>query len=114
MERSIIYALERVGCPTITLKMEQRIKHLYEGKDVFLWLPTGFGKSLCYEVLPFVLDDKLGRHGSVVIVKIQVSCCEKLLWSGPYSVRRGTIELVSLLLLSSLLFRRKEAYEALT
>ena len=66
----ITYALERVGCPAIALKTEQRdcIKHLYEGKDVFLWLPTGFGKSLCYEVLPFVLDDKLGRHGSVVIV----------------------------------------------
>ena len=29
---------------------------------------TGFGKSLCYEVLPFVMDDKLGRHGSIVIV----------------------------------------------
>ena len=70
MERSITYALERVGCPAIALKMEQRdcINHLYEGKDVFLWLPTGFGKSLCYEVLPFVMDDKLGRHGSVVIV----------------------------------------------
>ena len=70
MERSITYALERVGCPAIALKTEQRVclKHLYEGKDVFLWLPTGFGKSLCYEVLPFVFDDKLGRHGSVIVV----------------------------------------------
>ena len=74
--RSITYALERVSCSAIALKTEQRdcISHLYEGKDVFLWLPTGFGKSLCYEVLPFVIrdgDDKLGRHGSVVIV---ISC----------------------------------------
>ena len=85
MEHSIMYALERIGCLAIALKTEPRdcIKYLYEGKDVFLWLPTGFGKSLCYEVLPFVLDDKVGRHGSVVIVKIQVSCCEKLLWSEP-------------------------------
>ena len=68
MEHSITYSLERVGCPAITLKTEQRdcIKYLNEGKDIFLWLPTG--KSLCYEVLLFVLDDKLGRHGSVVIV----------------------------------------------
>ena len=27
-----------------------------QGKDVFLWLPARFGKSLYYEVLPFVFD----------------------------------------------------------
>ena len=38
------------------LKDEQTacVKAIYEGKDVFFWLPTGFGKSMCYEVLPFV------------------------------------------------------------
>ena len=44
------------------------IKYIYERKDVFLWLPTGFGKSLCYRVLPFVFDDKLGRNNSIAIV----------------------------------------------
>ena len=45
------------------LKSEQieAIQHLYNGKDVFLWLPTGFGKSICYEILPFIMDYKLGR-----------------------------------------------------
>ena len=70
MDRSISYALEKVGCSSVALKCEQLlcIKHIYERNDVFLWLPTGFGKSLCYEVLPFVFDDKLGRSNSVVIV----------------------------------------------
>ena len=64
MDHSILYALERLGCASVTLKDEQIacVKAICEGKDVFLWLPTGFGKSMCYEVLPFVLDDKLGRH----------------------------------------------------
>ena len=35
---------------------------------MFLWLPTGFGKSLCYEVLPSMFDDKLGKDNSVIIV----------------------------------------------
>ena len=41
---------------------------MYEGKDIFLCLPTGFGKLNCYEVLPFVLDVKLARVDSVVSV----------------------------------------------
>ena len=42
----------------MTLKTEQiaSIMAVCNGKDVFVWLPTGFGKSLCYEVLPFVMD----------------------------------------------------------
>ena len=37
------------------------IKALYDGEDVFLWLPTGYGKSICYQVLPFLFDYKLKR-----------------------------------------------------
>ena len=66
----VLYALERLGCASVTSKDKQTacVKAIYEGKDVFLWLPTGFGKSMCYEVLPFVFDDKLGRRDSLVIV----------------------------------------------
>ena len=28
---------------------------------MFVWLPTGFGKSVCFELLLFVYDHKLGR-----------------------------------------------------
>ena len=37
-----------------------------------MWLPTGFGKSMCYQALPFVFDAKNGRqtglNASVVLV----------------------------------------------
>ena len=70
VDSALSYALQRLGCEAMMLKPQQResVKSVYEGKDVFLWLPTGFGKSLCYEVLPFVFDVKLARLDSVVIV----------------------------------------------
>ena len=59
------YALSKVGKGGLVLKKEQlqTIRNLYNGKDVFLWLPTGFGKSICYEVLPFLFDYKSSRAG---------------------------------------------------
>ena len=31
-------------------------------------LPTGYGKSICYALLPFVFDWLLGRNDSLVVV----------------------------------------------
>ena len=48
------------GKGDFTLKAEQLgvIKCIYNGKDILLWLPTGYGKSICYESLPFVFNYK--------------------------------------------------------
>ena len=58
---SVTYALQKLGTPDLVLKPEQRtaINAVYNGRDVFVWLPTGFGKSLCFHTLPFVFDYKL-------------------------------------------------------
>jgi len=62
----LAFALERIGKQQLKLKREQvaSIRHVYDGKDVFVWLPTGFGKSICFECLPFVFDFKHNRTGS--------------------------------------------------
>lgn len=54
----------------LELKKEQleAIKSLVAGKDVFVALPTGFGKSLCFAVLPSVFNTLNGSDSSIVIV----------------------------------------------
>ena len=51
-------ALSCLGQEDIVLKEKQSeaIKSIYEGKDVFAWLPTGYGKSL---LLLFLFYDRL-------------------------------------------------------
>ena len=75
-DKALKFALCCIGEGDFTLKAEQldAIKCIYDGKDVFLWpSTTGFGKSICYETLPFVFNYKYSDGGtgggcSVVLV----------------------------------------------
>ena len=59
---ALSYALRRLKMTRITVKEEQcsSVRAVYEGSDVFVWLPTGYGKSLCYQALPFLMDYRKG------------------------------------------------------
>ena len=46
----------------------QAVRHIYKGRDVFLWLPTLFCKSICHEVLPFLLNCKLVKSESSIVI----------------------------------------------
>ena len=54
------------------LKDEQKkaLHSFVSGKDVFVTLPTGYGKSLCYALLPIVFDKIQGIAESRSIVMV--------------------------------------------
>ena len=60
------HGLRCTGKSSLTLKLQQlkAVRHVYNGKDIFLWLPTGCGKSVCYKLLLFVMDYKRGKRVS--------------------------------------------------
>ena len=68
MELSIEKASKRLGFSSLRAQQKRAIVSFMEGNDVFVSLPTGSGKSLCFALLPFAFDEFLGREGSIAIV----------------------------------------------
>ena len=73
---SVSFALSSINQDHIVLWQKQLevLQSVYGGHDVFAWFPTGYGKSLCYQLLPYMFDVKLGltkaapSESSVVLV----------------------------------------------
>ena len=67
---ALSFSLECLLCSNLRLKPEQReiLVNLFAKRNVFSWLPTGYGKSICYQVLPFLLSSGTSTIVSLVIV----------------------------------------------
>ena len=48
-------------------KQDEAIRTFLSGRDTFVSLPTGYGKSIIYAALPLIFDRVLGRKGSIVV-----------------------------------------------
>ena len=87
----LFFALQRLDSPGMRLKPEQvaSFSAVCKGKDmkdVFIWLPTAFVKSVRYETTPFVaetilfvMDCKLRRVDSES-GKYRVGACNTRQW----------------------------------
>ena len=68
LDNAIIQASRQLGNVTIRPDQNRAIKSLMEGRNVFISLPTGSRKSLCFSVLPYAFDYLCKRVGSIVVV----------------------------------------------
>ena len=71
MESAIDSAVSKVGLETFEAEAREAIAAFVSGNDVFVSLPTGYGKSFSYVLLPLVFDELLQRSGSIVLLL----CC---------------------------------------
>ena len=68
---AILQAVRTLGYDRPTEDQRDAIKSFIEGVDVFVSLPTGSGKSLCYACLLVLFDVLRGdvdQQGSIVVV----------------------------------------------
>ena len=70
VDRAIQAACLKLGYSSLRKEQEQAVKNFVGGKDIFLSVPTGGGKSLCYAILPWVFDALKHRNGSSIVIVV--------------------------------------------
>ena len=65
-------AATKLGYSTLLPQQERVVRAFVQGRDVFVSLPTGSGKSLCYCLLPLLFDGSQ-RKSIVVVVSPLIS-----------------------------------------
>jgi len=68
IDKTLDVASRRMGCERLFPKQREAIEAFISRRDVFVCLPTGYGKSFCYGCLPIVFDCLWGQTSSIVVV----------------------------------------------
>ena len=68
LEGIIERCVMKMGYDNVKGEQMTAILMFLKRRDVFVVLPTGFGKSLCYGSLPWIFDSIKERNGSIVVV----------------------------------------------
>ena len=67
MEEALVCTLQRLGFEKLRKEQDRVVRAFVGGRDVFAALPTGYGKSLCFALLPYLFDGLRQKTGSIAI-----------------------------------------------
>ena len=70
VDRVIAEAASLYGYTNLKVEQKRVLKSFVEGRDVFVSFPTGYGKSLCYALLPAIFNMKTGLTEKISICLI--------------------------------------------
>ena len=74
IQQAIVESAQCLGYSSVREVQAKAIRSVVAGKDVFISLPTGTGKSLCFALVPVVFDRLLGyKKGAETSIAIVVS-----------------------------------------
>ena len=71
IENVVVKAAEQLRYAPLKEEQQQCITDFVRGKDIFIVLPTGFGKTVCYACLPKAFDlylSKTCEDSSIIVV----------------------------------------------
>lgn len=70
VDEAISYACSKMAVRKLKPEQEKCVRAFLDGNDIFICLPTGYGKSLCFAMLPHIFDHLRGlgtSEASIVI-----------------------------------------------
>ena len=67
---ALLRATIKLGHSALHPQQERVVRTFAQGRDVFLSLPTGSGKSLCYCLLPLLFDELYGSLSKYIVVVV--------------------------------------------
>ena len=72
--RVLGYATDSLGLPfKLRGKQVETVRSLYHGHDTVAVLPTGFGKSTIFQLLPWLMQAKHGKHSHSPMIVVVIS-----------------------------------------
>ena len=53
---AVEFAAQKLGLPKLKSQQSNALRQFVQGHDLFVNLPTGFGKSIIFQAAPIILD----------------------------------------------------------